>query len=97
MVGSASEEIETAAVKIEGIMPAVTTPFAGGEVSLAELRQNLGRYERADLDGYLFLKSDPVIGGAQYDVGEIAVTDAPGHGADIDPDFLKLCESITVK
>lgn len=51
----------------------------------------------ADLDGYLFLKIDPVIGGAQYDVGEITVTDAPGHGADIDPDFLKLCESTTVK
>ncbi|UCF05240.1 MAG: dipeptide epimerase [bacterium] len=51
----------------------------------------------ADLDGWLFLKSDPIIGGAQYDVGEITVPDTPGHGADIDPDFLKLCELTTVK
>jgi len=49
-----------------------------------------------DLDGHLFLKTDPVIGGARYDVGEITVPDAPGHGADLDPDFLKLCESTTV-
>ncbi len=51
----------------------------------------------ADLDGYLFLKEDPVIGGAEYHVGEIHLPDAPGHGADIDPDFLKRCECIAVK
>lgn len=51
----------------------------------------------ADLDGYLMLKEDPVIGGAQYYVGEINLPDTPGHGADIDPDFLKHCESTTVK
>lgn len=51
----------------------------------------------ADLDGYLFLKIDPVTGGAQYNVGEITLPDTPGHGADIDPDFLKQCELTTVK
>jgi L-alanine-DL-glutamate epimerase-like enolase superfamily enzyme len=51
----------------------------------------------ADLDGYLFLKTDPVIGGAVYNVGEITLPDTPGHGADIDPDFLKQCETITIK
>ena len=51
----------------------------------------------ADLDGYLFLKSDPVIGGARYDVGEIHLPDTPGHGADIDPNFLKSCELTSVK
>jgi len=51
----------------------------------------------ADLDGCLMLKEDPVVGGAQYNVGEISVPDAPGHGADIDPGFLKGCECITVK
>jgi len=51
----------------------------------------------ADLDGYLMLKEDPIIGGAQYNVGEISVPDAPGHGADIEPDFLQNCERTTVK
>ena len=51
----------------------------------------------ADLDGWLFLKHDPIIGGAEYDVGEITVPDAPGHGADVDPAFLKQCELTTIK
>ncbi len=51
----------------------------------------------ADLDGYLFMKEDPIIGGAQYNVGEITLTDTPGHGADVDPVFLKTCEMILVK
>ncbi|MFA7420211.1 MAG: dipeptide epimerase [Melioribacteraceae bacterium] len=51
----------------------------------------------ADLDGYLFMKEDPIIGGAQYKVGEITITDTPGHGADVDPAFLKSCEVITIK
>ena len=51
----------------------------------------------ADLDGHLMLKEDPIIGGAQYNVGEINLPETPGHGADIDPDFLNLCECITSK
>jgi L-Ala-D/L-Glu epimerase len=51
----------------------------------------------ADLDGHLFLQEDPIIGGAEYNVGEITLPDTPGHGADIDPDFLKRCETITIK
>lgn len=61
---------------------------------LVSARPNI-RY--ADLDGHFALKSDPVIGGAQYNVGEITLPDTPGHGADIDPDFLKYCESTMVK
>lgn len=51
----------------------------------------------ADLDGYLFMKEDPIIGGAQYKVGEITITDTPGHGADVDPAFLKKCEKVIIK
>jgi L-alanine-DL-glutamate epimerase-like enolase superfamily enzyme len=51
----------------------------------------------ADLDGYLFMKEDPIIGGAQYNVGEITITDTPGHGADVDPAFLKSCEVTVIK
>ena len=51
----------------------------------------------ADLDGFLFLQEDPIIGGAKYNVGEINLPDTPGHGADIDPDFLKRCELTTIK
>jgi L-alanine-DL-glutamate epimerase-like enolase superfamily enzyme len=51
----------------------------------------------ADLDGNLMLELDPVIGGAEYNAGEIRLPDTPGHGADIDPDFLNQCECVTVK
>lgn len=51
----------------------------------------------ADLDGYLFLQEDPIIGGAEYNGGEINLPETPGHGADIDPDFLKHCELTTIK
>jgi L-alanine-DL-glutamate epimerase-like enolase superfamily enzyme len=50
----------------------------------------------ADLDGYLFLKEDPITGGAKYRVGEIHIPDIPGHGADVDPSFLKNCECVTI-
>ena len=51
----------------------------------------------ADLDGHFMLKEDPVIGGARWEVGEIHLPDTPGHGADVDPDFLKKCEVITIE
>jgi o-succinylbenzoate synthase len=51
----------------------------------------------ADLDSCFALKEDPVIGGAQYKAGDIILPDNPGHGADIDPDFLKRCECMTVR
>ncbi|UCC41244.1 MAG: dipeptide epimerase [Candidatus Aminicenantes bacterium] len=51
----------------------------------------------ADLDGHFMLKEDPIIGGAQWKVGEIHLPDTPGHGADVDLDFLKKCEVITIE
>lgn len=51
------EETHPVAMKIEGILPALTTPFAGGEVSPRHLRRNLERYERLELGGYLVLGS----------------------------------------
>ncbi len=61
---------------------------------LVSARPNI---QYADLDGWLFQKVDPITGGAQYNVGEITVPDAPGIGADVDPDFLNQCESTTVQ
>ncbi len=49
-----------------------------------------------DLDGHLFLSLDPVIGGMICQGENITIPDAPGIGADIDPDFLKKCECITI-
>jgi L-alanine-DL-glutamate epimerase-like enolase superfamily enzyme len=60
---------------------------------LVSARRNI---QYADLDGHMMLKEDPVVGGAQYKVGEITVPDAPGHGADIDPDFLEKCARIRI-
>jgi 4-hydroxy-2-oxoglutarate aldolase len=44
-------------MRLEGILPALTTPFAGGEVSPGDLRRNLERYECLELGGYLVLGS----------------------------------------
>lgn len=61
---------------------------------LVSARPNI---QYADLDGFLSHKEDPILGGAQYNVGEIQLPDGPGHGADVDPAFLKRCESITIR
>ena len=50
----------------------------------------------ADLDGYLFLKEDPVTNGATYTVGEITLPDTPGIGADIDEAYLKNCDKVVI-
>jgi len=39
------------------VLPALTTPFDGGEVSPQRLQRNLAKYERTDLSGYLVLGS----------------------------------------
>jgi L-Ala-D/L-Glu epimerase / N-acetyl-D-glutamate racemase len=52
--------------------------------------------EFADLDSAFFLAEDPVVGGITYDSGLVSLPEAPGHGADIDPDFLAGLESISV-
>lgn len=47
-----------------------------------------------DLDSPLMLKDDPIIGGMTYSKDwKVDITDEPGHGADLDPDFLK---SVTI-
>jgi len=53
--------------------------------------------EFADLDSADMLSADPVIGGLIYgDGGTVILPDTPGHGADIDPAFLKDLESYVV-
>jgi L-Ala-D/L-Glu epimerase len=64
------------------------------KVHLAMAHNNIQFY---DLDtcllGHL---ADPVIGGARYNNYFLELDDVPGIGADIDPDFLKNAESITI-
>jgi len=66
-----------------------------GKVHLAMAHNNIHFY---DLDtcllGHL---TDPVTGGARYKNYFLELDDIPGIGADIDPDFLKDAESITIK
>ena len=44
-------------MKLNGIFPALTTPFENGEVVVARLVENLARYAALDLGGYLALGS----------------------------------------
>ena len=51
-----------------------------------------------DLDSPLMQSEDPVEGGMVYHKDwSVTVSDAPGHGADFDPEFLKRFETFTVK
>ena len=50
-----------------------------------------------DLDTCLLgHKIDPVTGGATYDRYFLEVSDEPGIAADIDPEFLKGLEKVTI-
>lgn len=61
---------------------------------LVSARQNICF---ADLDSADMLSVDPILGGITYgDRGEIIIPDAPGLGADIDPQFLEKLESFTI-
>jgi len=60
---------------------------------LVSARPNI-RY--VDLDSYLQLKEDPVVGGARWEGSTVVVPDDPGIGADLDPAFLERCERVTV-
>ena len=45
-------------MSITGIFPALTTPFAvDGTVSLSAVKENIGRYNRTGLAGYVVLGS----------------------------------------
>ena len=64
---------------------------------LASARPNISFL---DLDSAYILKTDPVQGGILYNEesgGSITLPDAPGLGASIREDFLKTCESYSVK
>lgn len=50
----------------------------------------------ADLDSATGHAEDHVLGGMTYDGGAILLPDTPGHGADMDPDFLATMESMTI-
>ena len=49
-----------------------------------------------DLDGHFLLSIDPVEGGMVCQGENIAVPESPGLGADINPEFFKKCECITI-
>jgi len=85
---------ESAGIKcMVGCMTETRLGLSAG-AHLVSARPNI---QYADLDGYLFMKEDPIIGGAQYNIGEITITDTPGHGADVDPAFLKQCDMYPVE
>jgi len=60
---------------------------------LASARPNI---HYVDLDGYLLVTEDPIIGGAAWDDGTITLPDDPGIGAEVDPSFLEGCHCVTV-
>ena len=51
----------------------------------------------ADLDSADMLSADPVVGGMTYgEGGTVTLPDTPGHGADIEPSFLKDLEAFII-
>ncbi len=71
-------------MEFRGIFPALTTPFeADGEVSLSGLKENIGRYNKTGLAGYVVLGStgeSVMLGREEADAVLVAVkeTAAPG-------------------
>ena len=64
------------------------------KVHLAMANDNFIFY---DLDTCLLGQlEDPVLGGAKYRDFQLEITDEPGIAADIDPEFLKKCESVAI-
>ena len=51
----------------------------------------------ADLDTHYDHKIDPVLEGVEIAPEGITIPDAAGHGADLDPEFLASCESVTIE
>ena len=51
----------------------------------------------ADLDSHFDHRVDPVIGGVEIGPEGVVLTDSPGHGADIDPGFLRDCDHLIVE
>lgn len=51
----------------------------------------------ADLDTHFDHRIDPVVGGVQISAEGIILPDAPGHGADLDSEFLASCESVSIE
>jgi L-alanine-DL-glutamate epimerase-like enolase superfamily enzyme len=68
-----------------------------GLSAAAHLASATSNIKFADLDGYMMLTEDPIVGGARYNAGEIDLPESPGHGADIDPAFLKHCEGVIIE
>lgn len=50
----------------------------------------------ADLDTVFTHVEDPVKGGITYDGGKITLPDAPGHGAEIEPQYLEKLYSVSI-
>jgi L-alanine-DL-glutamate epimerase-like enolase superfamily enzyme len=51
----------------------------------------------ADLDSHFDHRVDPILGGVEIGPDGVIIPDSPGHGADVDPDFLAECECLTVE
>ena len=45
-------------MKLQGIMPPITTPFIGAEVAFERLKENIQKWNRTKLSGYLVLGSN---------------------------------------
>lgn len=93
------------ALKIDSIAQAAGIPCMVGCMSetrlglsaaahLVSARPNI-RF--ADLDSHFDHRIDPVIGGVEIGAEGVVISDTPGHGADIDPNYLKECDRLTVE
>jgi len=51
----------------------------------------------ADLDTHFDHRIDPIIGGVEISAEGIILPDGPGHGADVDPEFVASCESVSIE
>ena len=92
------------AVKIDNIAQSAGIPCMLGCMSETRLGLTAAAHfasahpnvKYLDLDGHTFLGLDPVINGIICKGENVSLPDAPGLGADLDPEFLKNCETIII-
>ncbi|HNS50899.1 MAG TPA: dipeptide epimerase [Anaerolineae bacterium] len=64
--------------------------------AMAHLVSARPAFRYADLDGHTGHGEDPILGGVTYTGGRIDLPATPGHGAEVDPEFLTRMEGYTV-
>jgi L-alanine-DL-glutamate epimerase-like enolase superfamily enzyme len=67
-----------------------------GLTAAAHLASSMNHFRFFDLDSAHLLAADPIVGGMRYEKDLVVLDDRPVLGAEIDADYLKRCQKVTI-